>query len=306
MSQCSCGSAGTHSFSSISRKFCDNCFVKRFEQSFLKRIPKIARGSSIAVALSGGKDSIVVLHLLNKHRKKLRLKNLSSITLRQEIPKLQQEQDVILSKAKKDYPEVEFVQKSYRELFNNDLSTLVKISDEKKLDFTPCAICGILKRNGILRIALELNVDYLAFGNTLEDEVETIFLNLLRNQPQRNFRDLIIYKTTDGISLPKRLKPLATISESSIKTYTEIMGLKVSKTPCPYKNRSLRSEINPFVRHLQEINPHVLHNTIASIRQQKTLVDYNKEVIVQKCSNCGFYSTSSLCPACSTILRITG
>ncbi|MHA1971434.1 MAG: hypothetical protein ACTSW1_00495, partial [Candidatus Hodarchaeales archaeon] len=296
MGQCACGSIGTNAFSLISQKFCDECFVERFEKSFLKRIPRVVRGSSIAVAFSGEKDSTVLLHILSKYKEKLRLKKIYAITLRQEIAEFQQEQDFILSCSQKKYTNIKFIQKSYIELFGYDLDYLVRRSDEKGLKFTPCSICGILKTNGVMRIALELKVDYIAYGNTLEDEVEAIFLNIMRNQPERNFRDLVKYKTSDGTLIPRRLKPLATISESDIKTYTSILALKISKTPCPYRKRSLRSELNPFIRRLRATNPHVLYNTIASIRQEKEKFVSNSEVMVQKCGKCEFYCSSSLCP----------
>ncbi|MHA1214346.1 MAG: ATP-binding protein [Candidatus Hodarchaeales archaeon] len=303
MATCICGSLGIYSFPLIERKFCVECFLDRFERRVLSTIPRSVRGKSIAIALSGGKDSSTVLHILSKFRKKLRLKKVNAITLRQEIPEVQEQQDDTVNKLKHDYPAICFVQKSYTELFGFDLPSLVEESDAKRLNFTPCAICGILKRHGIIRLALDLKVDYIVYGTTLEDEVGTILLNLFRNQLQRNYRNLTTYSINDDVLLPQRLKPLSFLSERTIMTYIQLLELPFNKTVCPYKNRSLRSIITPFLTSLGNINPHTLTNTIKSFSKGKE--SEKKEIVVQKCINCGTYSRTLVCSACKTIRQIT-
>ncbi|MHA2305803.1 MAG: ATP-binding protein, partial [Candidatus Hodarchaeales archaeon] len=260
MALCICGKSGKYKFPLSMQYFCPECFKVRFEKKFLKKIPRKIRGHSIAIAFSGGKDSSTLLGLFNKFRQKLRIHTLKAISLDDEMPEIQKERSRIVNIAKKRYPDVQFNLVSFSDLFGYSLPILVKNSDNKNLRFTPCTICGVLRRHALIRIALDLKVDYIAMGNTLNDEAATTILNILRGNPEKNLRDVISYRALDTKSLPIRIKPISKFFEKTIGIYCNINHIPRVETICTYANRSLRSDINSFLNKLENSNPVLLSN----------------------------------------------
>jgi uncharacterized protein (TIGR00269 family) len=296
MTPCICGKRGKYKFPLSTQVFCPECFNIRFEKKFLKNIPRKVRGYSVAVAFSGGKDSSALLSLFNKFRQKLKISTLKAISLDEENPEIQKERSRIIKIAKKRYPDIRFEIVSYSELFGYSLPTLIKKSDNKKLRFTPCTICGVLRRHALIRIVMDLKVDYLAMGNTLNDEAATTILNILRGNPEKNIRNMISYKASDSKTLPVRIKPMIKFFEETIRIYCTLNHIPRVKTICTYSNRSLRAKINSFLKNLENSNPVLLSNIIASSKRKMNF----KEKIepVQKCRKCNSYSPSHECSAC--------
>ena len=302
MTLCICGKIGKLKFPLSTQVFCPECFNLRFEKKFLRNIPRKVRGHSVAIAFSGGKDSSTLLRLFNKFRKKLRIKTLEAISLDDENPEVQEERSRIINIAKNRYPDIRFKLVSYSELFGHSLPTLVKNSDNKKLRFTPCTICGVLRRHALISIAIDLEIDYIAMGNTVNDEAATTILNILRGKPEKNIRDMISYKTPSMKALPVRIKPMVKFFEKSISNYCDLNHIPRVKTTCTYSNRSLRVKINSFLNELENSNPVLLSNIIASSKRK---IDYNEKIQpVQKCRNCNSYSTGLECSACLLTFKI--
>ncbi|MFW9906326.1 MAG: ATP-binding protein [Candidatus Thorarchaeota archaeon] len=300
--QCNCGLLGEYRFPLSSLSFCPSCFSSKFEKRVLNSIPRFVRGHTVAIALSGGKDSTTLLHILHKYQHKLRIPLLTALVLEEEIPELQSSREAIIRKIEAKYVGIEFFRNSYTELFNYSLPSLVKQSDKLDSGFTPCAICGILRRHGILMLAMKMGVKYIAMGNTLEDEAETILLNLIRGNPWKNYREQIRYEPADQESLPNRFKPLSKISELTIQKYSRIHQIPALNTNCTFANRSLRSNIRGFLNSMIEKNPHVLHNIISSFKKERT--NNIKVEKVYRCKRCSSYSPDPECSACRIIHKL--
>ena len=300
---CNCGLPGEYKFPLSPQSFCLTCFSSKFEKRVLNSIPRSVRGQAVAIALSGGKDSTTLLHILHKYQHKLKIPRLAAIILEEEIPEMQSSREVIIKEIKTKYAGMEFLQDSYTELFGYSLPSLVKQADKLGSGFTPCAICGILRRHGILMLAMRKGgVKYIAMGNTLEDEAETILLNIIRGNPSKNCREEIHYEPVDRESLPIRIKPLSKTSERSIREYARIHQIPVLDTHCSFANRSLRSEIRGFLNSMIEKDPHVLYNIISSIRKTES----NKTITenVYRCKECTSYSPDATCSACRMVQKL--
>ena len=159
MSFCVCGKQGYFSFPLSPLTFCSECFTKKFEKRFIKHLPRDIRGNSIAVAFSGGKDSSTLIHILQKYSQKLKIQSLYAISLDEGNPTIQKSRNKIISISEKKYQTVDFIKPSYVDLFGYSLPILVKNSDNKKLGFTPCTICGVLRRHALIKLSLELKID---------------------------------------------------------------------------------------------------------------------------------------------------
>ncbi|MFX1516261.1 MAG: ATP-binding protein [Promethearchaeota archaeon] len=300
--QCTCGLLGDFKFPLSAQSFCATCFSRKFEKRIIKRIPMSLRGHSVAIALSGGKDSSTLLHILHKYQKKLKIPLLAAIVLEEEIPQIQSSREKIINEIKTKYFSVKFFQKSYTELFNHSLPSLTQQSDKLNLGFTPCAICGVLRRHGILKLAMAIRVDFIVMGNTLEDEATTVLLNIIRGNHQRNFRSRIKYEPTDRESLPLRIKPLSKVFEKTIQVYSNINQVPFLSGNCEFTSRSLRSDISTFLNSMMEKDPHILYNIVSSVNKEQSFKTDTEKVY--KCKQCSSYSPDLVCAACRMIRKI--
>ncbi len=302
MSLCACGKSGEINFPLSTKALCLVCYGKEFERKFLNNIPRKIRGHSLAIAFSGGKDSSSLLYILEKYSKKLKIPFIAAMTIDDENPEVQEARNKIVDLLKHKYPSVKFIQRSFSDFYKFSLPDLVQQSDKKKMGFTPCTICGVLRRHAVIMLSLELDVDYVLMGNTLNDEAATILLNIIRGKHEKNFRDMISYQAVDDTLLPSRIKPLTIFFEKSINKYCSINNIQIVKAACSYANRSLRSEINSFLSQLEKKDPGILYNIVSSGKKFKNI---NKVVkFVKKCKNCNSYSTNNECSACVLVNRI--
>jgi uncharacterized protein (TIGR00269 family) len=299
---CNCGLPGEFKFPLTSQSFCPTCFSRKFEKRILNSIPRSIRGHTTALALSGGKDSSTLIHVLHKYQHKLKIPRLAAIVLDEGIPDVKSSRETIIEEIKTIYTGIEFFQNSYTELFNYSLPSLIQQSDKLNQGFTPCAICGVLRRHGLLRMALNIEADFIVLGSTLEDEAETILLNIIRGNPSKNYRENILYEPVDRGSLPTRIKPLSKISEKTIQEYSRVHQIPVLKTHCNFADRSLRSEIRGFLNSMIVKDPHVLYNIVSSNRKN----DSNKirTENVYRCKDCTSYSPDLKCSACRMIQKL--
>src|SRR3989344_5591949 len=124
-------------------KLCKTHFIQYFEDKVLKTIRRfdlLGKEENLGVALSGGKDSLTVLHILDKLSRQNPKIRISAIAIDEGIAGYR---DKTLERAK------EFCQKSniklhifsYKEEFGLTLDEMLKI-----LDVKPCTICGIFRR----------------------------------------------------------------------------------------------------------------------------------------------------------------
>ena len=307
MNHCECGETGVYRdpYNPYSKDYCANCFSTYLEKKLIQGFPRIIRGRSVAVAVSGGKDSMALLHLLASNQKKLRISKISVLMLEEGIPSIQEEREEIINYITKNYPNVTLLYEKYDELFSYSIPELIELSDSKETGFTPCMICGILRRQTLFQIGLRHDIHYLAMGTTLEDEVATVLINIIRGTPSRNVISDEKSKKFLTFGFPARINPFSKISEDLISNFIEVNEIPILKTHCPYAHRSLRSVVSEFVTALKHRDSR--GSLLFNIRKQKCVSEVSSEQEVQliRCQICDFPSNQSHCPSCKILLKLT-
>jgi len=77
---------------------------------------------------------------------------------------------------------------TFKETFGYELDGLVEKLRQKKIfndNLTPCSICGVLRRQALNSAARNEKATKLATGHNLDDEAQTIMLNILSGNPLR-------------------------------------------------------------------------------------------------------------------------
>ncbi len=127
----------------------------------------IEEGDKIAVALSGGKDSITLLMGL-KALKRFYPKNFDLIAISIN-PGFEEFDKNFLEKTCKnlDIP-----------LFIEDTNIKEIVFEERK-EKSPCSLCANLRRGALNSVAIRENCNKIALGHNEDDVLETFILNLL-------------------------------------------------------------------------------------------------------------------------------
>jgi uncharacterized protein (TIGR00269 family) len=189
---------------------------------------------------------------------------------------------------------VEQVTVSYRDLFGVTTDEVAGM----KLGQTPCAYCGVFRRKAINKAAAIIGATKIATAHNLDDEVQTVLLNMLHGDPMRILRSGPVLRDPRGKFLP-RIKPLSDIPEKEIVLYAYLNGIEFQTVECPHGHEALRNDIRAFLNNLEQKHPgskFTLQRTAERLREQ--MAENVPLLELKQCERCGDPTTHQLCEAC--------
>ena len=279
---------------------CDRCLVKSVEKRFRRAIAEhqmISPRGRVAVAVSGGKDSVALMHLLVGHCK---LKNceLVVITIDEGI-KRYRDRSVLTARENAKSLGIEQVVVSFKRAFGATLDQMVKLAKHKKTGLNPCTYCGVMRRSLLNQAARELSADKLATAHNLDDEVQAIMLNYVRADFSRLHRLGPTYPQREGF-VP-RIKPLREIPEKEVALYALLRGLKMHLGVCPYAG-GIHGEIRDFLNRLEANHPNSKFMILRMFdRMKPQLAKATPEFEIRRCENCGEPTSTNICKSCELL-----
>jgi len=252
----------------------------------------------VAVAVSGGKDSLSLLMILKKLTLRFPRTKITAVTVDEGIESYREEAVQLAS----DYCqrlEVEHEVVSFKEIFGSDLDGYLK---DKKDRLTACSYCGVFRRKAINIAAKRVGANKIATAHNLDDMLQTYLLNLLEGDVERFVRFSPILQDPRGQFLT-RMKPLCEIPEKEVALYGYTDELRFQSASCPYMGEALRNELRSIFNRLELAHPGVLFSAYrAMLRLRKLAEPGIAPANLNACSRCGEPSVSSMCEAC----RMTG
>jgi uncharacterized protein (TIGR00269 family) len=267
---------------------------KRFK-STIRENKLLEQGQKVGVALSGGKDSTVLLYLLNQLKDHLDLK-LKAITLDEGI-KGYRESGLKLSKKMCKELGVEHHIISFKDTFGKTMDQIVK--DHKEV--SPCYFCGVFRRYLLNKTARELKLDVLATGHNLDDESQVVLMNLMRGNSGKMFRIGARVGIKGFDQFVPRVKPLRDIPEREVAVYALLKGYPADfHSDCPYVTLSFRDSLRSHLNQLEEEFPGTKIAVLRTFDQFKKAKsgDYPLPNI---CPNCGELTSSEVCKTCKIL-----
>lgn len=288
--------------------FCKNHFNKFFENRFKKTIRKyklIKSKEKILIALSGGKDSVVLLHLLNKFYKK---SNLLMALIIDEGVKGYRDKSVKVAVDNCKALGIDYKIVSFEKEFNvtND-KIMPLILKNNKLGGT-CAFCGTMRRNLMNRYAKKLEMDKLATGHNLDDEVQSFVMNVFNNDFTRLKRTGAKAGIIEYSGFVKRIKPLYQTPEKEIIAYCAFNNIKhYSQECCPYSWTAKRNEFREMLNNFENRFPGTNFSILKFNEQLKKSVLPNKKekeklsTKMRNCEKCGEPTDKQICKTCEMI-----
>ncbi len=283
-------------------KLCKKHFTEYFENKVFKTIRQfdlIGKKENLGIALSGGKDSLTVLYILNNLSKKNPKIKTNAVAIDEGIAGYR---DKTLEKAK------EFCQKnniklhifSYEEEFGLTLDEMLKI-----LDVKPCTICGIFRRYLLNKKSRELKLTKLVTGHNLDDECQSILMNQLKNNIQASARLGPKVGLIQDKKFVQRIKPLYLCTEKEVTAYAFINGLLDEFVECPNVSQSFRAQVRDMLNDLEQKFSGTKYSIVNSFLQTLPLLKQKfKNETIKICAKCNEPSANDVCNACVYLAKL--
>jgi uncharacterized protein (TIGR00269 family) len=248
---------------------------------------------TVAVALSGGKDSLTLLRILWKLERRYPPARLIALTVDEGISGYRSEA-VSISREACDQLKIEHVVVSFDDLFG---ITMDDIASRRK-ELQPCSYCGVLRRKALNEGARRVGATKLATAHNLDDEAQTALLNVMHGDVERISRAPQTATKAPASFVP-RIKPLAEVPERETTLYAYASGVRFQSTPCPYGHDALRGDIRVMLNRLEVKHPGLKHTISRSVeRLSKTVEGTEKRRIFRVCKICGDPTPNDICEAC--------
>jgi len=288
-------------------RLCNKCFLSSIEDKVRATIAKyemLEPDDKIMIAVSGGKDSVSLLHILAKVEKAFPKASIYAVTVDEGIRGYR---DEALKFAVRNCRKlgVEHKLTSFKKLYGVKLDDLVNMLRNKRQGgLTPCAYCGVLRRRALNIAAREAGVTKLATAHNLDDEAQTILLNILHGDALRIARVKPVLAEGHP-KLVKRVKPLCEVPEKETTFYAYLRKIEFQSTPCPYASTALRNDIRTMLNRMEEKHAGIKFTIFRSIEKiRPTLEKAAKAEKLRDCKICGEPTTGETCKPCRMLQEL--
>jgi len=222
----------------------------------IHRYGLIQEGDRILVGVSGGKDSLTLLHLLHERSKRVPIHyelmpvyiDLGFDSDRTEILK------TIFEKKGLPY-HIEFT----------DIGRRANSSENRE---NPCFLCSWERRKRLFHLAHRFKCNKIALGHHKDDIIETLLLNIFYSAEISTMVPLqALFK--GKITL---IRPLALLEEKKIERFAREMGLPFGPSGCPSSGKTKRKVVKDLIEALNKKNRRVKGNIFRALSNIK--LDY--------------------------------
>ena len=257
----------------------------------------------VAVAVSGGKDSLSLLYVMKKIlESRHSAADLIAITIDEGIKGYRDESLKIVQ----DFcSSLRISSKilSYKEIFGIDMDDAIISRSARKM--SSCSICGTFRRRAMDMAAEAVGANVIATAHNLDDQVQSFMINMLAGDVDRigwTYPEPVLYASNKL----KKIKPFAEIYEQEIVFYALQREIPFQAEECPYMHESIRTVIRQFLNNFEKEHPGIKYNMCNSItRISKALKSSMQTPAARICSICRRECTSEICAACSTVKKLT-
>ena len=198
----------------------------------------IDEGDKIAVGVSGGKDSLVLLKLLAGLRSYYSKSfQLEAITI-----------DMGLGM---DYSGIEQLCRELDVPYTIVKTEIAPIIFDYRQEKNPCSMCSKMRRGALNQAILERGFNKLALGHHYDDAVETFLMSLIYEGRISCFQPVTNLDRTGII----QIRPMLYIHEKTVDHFAQQQSLPVLSNRCPVDKHTKREEIKDLIFDLVKTYP---------------------------------------------------
>jgi tRNA 2-thiocytidine biosynthesis protein TtcA len=227
--------------------------IRRLVGQAIHRYRLIEDGDRILVALSGGKDSIVMVNILHERRAR--------------VP-INYELKVITVDLGYEGANFEALQGYMRDLGWNYVIKKTQIGPLAQSALNrenPCFLCARLRRKIFFETAHELGCNKVALGHTKDDIIETFLLNTFYGG---EISTMIPHQVLFGGQLAI-IRPLALVEEGTVRTYAQLREFPEVQDGCPTRGTTRRGTIKYLLGELDRMDRRIKKNIFAALSNVK-------------------------------------
>ena len=295
----SCQNPAVYTRKYSGQKLCSSCFSNSIVRKTAKTISKynmIKYNELVAVAISGGKDSLALLKIIHEMASTHNFR-IIAITIDEGIPGYRNEALEIVENFCSKL-NVEHKVYSYKDLFELTLDEALELRENERT--SSCSICGILRRRAIDYAAKDVGADVIATGHNLDDTLQTFVINMLSGDTTK-----IGWMNPDtSLNSLRKVKPFCEIYESEIVFYAFTNDIPFQSEPCPHMNEGIRTEIREFLNSLENKHSGIKNNLYQSILKISQIIKTSNSKEKITCEKCRTECTGKICSVCNMVLKL--
>ena len=223
--------------------------IRRADQDF----GMIKAGDKVAVGVSGGKDSLLLLYAMALYRKFCPEPfELEALTLTMGLEPF----DVSGIRERCERLEVPYIVRE---------TEIGKVIFEERKEKNPCSLCAKMRRGALNELCVERGVNKLALGHHRDDAEETLLLSLFYEGRFHTFQP-VTYLSRTGIT---QIRPMLYISEKNIIHQARVLNLPVVKSPCPADGYTKRQDMKELLDYICRKIPNARDQMLSALRNKE-------------------------------------
>ncbi len=276
--------------------FCENCFFRYFRgqvSQAVNSLKLLEREDKVLVAVSGGKDSLVLWEVL--------------MGMGYQTAGLHVDLGIGDDYSVKSREKTEnFADKRGAQLIVYDLSeelgyTVPQISETSRRK--SCSTCGVVKRHVFNSVALEKGFTAVATGHNLDDETARLLGNLLGWQVEYLSHQSPMLEDNPP-ALIKKIKPLFRLTERETAAYAFMKGISYIMEECPYSVDARSIRLKNALNQLETQSPGTKHNFYLGFLKNTDLFKNSDKTVLNSCRVCNKPTPVGVCAYCRLIEQV--
>ncbi len=215
----------------------------------------IEEGDVIGVGLSGGKDSMILLHALTLYQ------NFSPVKYQIKALSLTMGFDDFDLSPVADYCRAQGIEHIIEE------TNIGKVVFDERKEKHPCGMCSRMKRGRLSKVCASHDIDKLALGHHGDDAIESLLMSMFYESRIRTFKP-VSFMDRSSITV---IRPLIYAFESDVTHALTQVNLPIVKNPCHVDKHTKREYVKRLLNNLAEDNPHIKERLLHSLENKKQL-----------------------------------
>ena len=211
----------------------------------------IEDGETLAVGVSGGKDSMLLLAALAQLRRFYPKKfDLVAVTIDSGVPGM-------------DFAPVKALCEELGVPYHIVLVPTYEIVFLNRKEKNPCSLCAKMRRGALSTELNRLGVKKIALGHHYDDAAETMLMNLFLEGRIGCFQPVTYLDRTDVT----QIRPLLYVEEREVRNAVERLKLPVVPNPCPANGSTQREEMKELLADLEKKYPNLRKKIFGAIQR---------------------------------------
>ena len=199
----------------------------------------INNGDKVAVGLSGGKDSMALLHALKAFQKYGVIEfELCAISINPGF-------EGFKSEALQQFCDVLQVP------FYEEKTQIYDIVFKEREEKNPCSLCAKMRRGALTDVMNRHGYNVLALGHHNDDAIATLLMNML-NTGRMKTMEFITHLDKSGVEV---IRPLLEVTENQVIGYVNKNDIPVVKSKCPVDKETNREHMGELMKHIYKTTP---------------------------------------------------